>query len=372
MNKIIDSASLYYQEGSSDKVYHCTLEEIEVGHVVNFSYGRRGSSLTSGTKTTTPVGLDKAKSIFQKLVREKTSKGYQFNCNKSAPVFINVSANPCAIPPIICNLLNETEDPHEYLCSDDWHMQEKIDGVRFMLQRKGDTLTGYNRRGLAVPIPQFIVEELKDYCFDFILDGELLMEKFYCFDLIQAKDWSLRGSGFQDRYFALNNLFAWDCLNHIRLVPVVTTYVEKKNLMAQIEMAGLEGVVFKKADALYTSGRPASGGNYLKYKFTKTCTCLVDGVNDKRSVSLALLSPTKDGERLVDAGNVTIPVNHAIPEIGSIVEVRYLYAFRESGRLYQPVYLGKRTDLTNDACTTHQLKYKTVVEQEEEAELTTV
>ncbi|MEO7101038.1 MAG: hypothetical protein ABI162_16905 [Luteolibacter sp.] len=39
--------------------------------------------------------------------------------------------------------------------------------------------------------------------------------------------------------------------------------------------------------------------------------------------------------------------------------VRYLYAFRESGSLYQPVYLGRRDDVPQTDCTTDQLKYKT-------------
>ena len=41
-----------------------------------------------------------------------------------------------------------------------------------------------------------------------------------------------------------------------------------------------------------------------------------------------------------------------------MVEVRYLYAFRERGSIYQPVYLGERSDIPADDCTVDQLKYK--------------
>ena len=41
-----------------------------------------------------------------------------------------------------------------------------------------------------------------------------------------------------------------------------------------------------------------------------------------------------------------------------MVEVRYLYAFRESGVLFQPVYLGIRTDITQADCVASQLKFK--------------
>jgi bifunctional non-homologous end joining protein LigD len=49
----------------------------------------------------------------------------------------------------------------------------------------------------------------------------------------------------------------------------------------------------------------------------------------------------------VSVGNVTIPVNFDIPRVGSVVEVRYLYAY-PGGSLYQPVYLGARTDVDVD------------------------
>lgn len=66
-----------------------------------------------------------------------------------------------------------------------------------------------------------------------------------------------------------------------------------------------------------------------------------------------------DGKgRSAPAGNVTIPPNHAIPQMGTVVEVRYLYAHRESGAVYQPVYLGPRDDILVEDCMVDQLKYK--------------
>ena len=59
----------------------------------------------------------------------------------------------------------------------------------------------------------------------------------------------------------------------------------------------------------------------------------------------------------VEVGNVTIPANKDIPKEGQIVEVRYLYAYR-GGSLFQPTYLGPRTDVLKDECTFSQLKYK--------------
>ena len=57
-------------------------------------------------------------------------------------------------------------------------------------------------------------------------------------------------------------------------------------------------------------------------------------------------------------GNVTIPPNHTAPESGNVVEIRYLYAFPDSGRLFQPAYLGARDDIPPEECTVGQLEFK--------------
>ena len=113
-----------------------------------------------------------------------------------------------------------------------------------------------------------------------------------------------------------------------------------------------EGVVFKRIGAPYVPGRPASGGTQLKYKFTRTATCAVLAVNDKRSIQLAIAHQGV----LQFVGNVTIQPNFDIPKSGSLVEVRYLYAY-PNGSLYQPIYLGPRLDL--DTADEHSsLKFK--------------
>jgi bifunctional non-homologous end joining protein LigD len=112
-----------------------------------------------------------------------------------------------------------------------------------------------------------------------------------------------------------------------------------------------------------TAGRPNSGGDWLKFKFTESASCCMLEVNSgKRSVRMGLLDTSKrtdviKGQPMISVGNVTIPPNHEVPAAGDIVEVEYLYAYK-GGSIYQPVYHGKRTDLDINACTTDQLKYK--------------
>ena len=76
--ELVRHVRLEHRKGGSDKVYEVDLADVGGGdYVVNFRYGRRGSSLREGTKTKQPVGLQAAEQIFEKLVASKLSKGYE-------------------------------------------------------------------------------------------------------------------------------------------------------------------------------------------------------------------------------------------------------------------------------------------------------
>jgi predicted DNA-binding WGR domain protein len=74
--KLVRQARLFFQEGTSDKVYEIDLCESGDGFLVNFRYGRRGASLKEGTKTIFPVPLAEAEKVFAALQQEKRKKGY--------------------------------------------------------------------------------------------------------------------------------------------------------------------------------------------------------------------------------------------------------------------------------------------------------
>ncbi len=75
--KLIKQTELIFQGGTSDKVYEVDLCEVGPNqYVVNFRYGRRGSTLKEGTKTALPVAHAKAEQVFDKLVASKVKKGY--------------------------------------------------------------------------------------------------------------------------------------------------------------------------------------------------------------------------------------------------------------------------------------------------------
>jgi bifunctional non-homologous end joining protein LigD len=119
---------------------------------------------------------------------------------------------------------------------------------------------------------------------------------------------------------------------------VLETADDKRQQFHRLRLIRAEGVVFKRANSPYEPGRPNSGGDHLKFKFTANATCFVRKINSRRSVEIGMEG---DNGEIVGIGNVTIPVNHEIPGEGDLLNVRYLYAFR-GGSLYQPVYMGSR------------------------------
>jgi bifunctional non-homologous end joining protein LigD len=143
-------------------------------------------------------------------------------------------------------------------------------------------------------------------------------------------------------------------------VQTATVPADKERLFRHLQAGKKEGAVFKRLDAPYTPGRPNSGGTQRKHKFYATCSAVVSKVNDKRSVELQLLN----GKRWIPVGNVTIPANFNVPAVAEVVDVRFLYAFRESNALYQPVYLGPRKDVEQHECVLCQLKYKSTGEED--------
>jgi bifunctional non-homologous end joining protein LigD len=72
----MESITLYFRSGPSDKVYQASIRPKDTGYLVHFAYGRRGSTLNTGSKTPVPVDYPIAKDIYDRLVREKMAKGY--------------------------------------------------------------------------------------------------------------------------------------------------------------------------------------------------------------------------------------------------------------------------------------------------------
>lgn len=348
-----ESVTLYYREGSSDKVYQASIEPRDHNFVVNFAYGRRGSTMQTGSKTADPVDFDTAKHIYDKLVREKTAKGYTPGLNGKP---YTASDKEQRVTNILPQLLNPIEEPQALKLLDDsaYWLQQKFDGRRVLIRVQDGIVTGINRSGLVIGLPESIVESAQALGKSCVIDGEAIGDRYFAFDLPVFNNVDYRRKSYAQRLETLTRLIG-SGQGAIDIVETAQTSVEKKTLLRRLMQEKAEGAVFKRHDSSYVAGRPSSGGSQLKFKFYATATCIVAKANSgKRSIALELIGAA--GER-VSVGNVTIPPSVKVPSSGALVEIRYLYAYPH-GSLYQPVYLGVRDDLTPEACSISQLKYK--------------
>lgn len=346
--------TLYFKQGSSDKIYQAEIKQVDGGYLVLFSYGKRGQALRSGSKTATPVESAKALKIFNSLIKSKTAKGYS---EGESGTLYEATDKENKVSGVQCQLLNPiNEEQAMTLClNDDYCAQSKHDGERRLIKRTENTVQGINRKGLYVGLSSVIADSAKRLnSNDYIIDGEDMGDILIAFDLLRYDGNDIRHLQYHERYVLLKEMVSLSSNDVIRVTKTTYTIDDKKRLFSHLKDSNHEGIVFKRLDSVWSAGRPNSGGNQLKYKFFEECSVIVDKINDgKRSVSFYAY----DGITKVSLGNVTIPVNKKIPLPGSFIEVKYLYLLH-GGHLYQPIYLKERTDLDESDCSITQLKYK--------------
>ena len=370
------SISLYFKEGTSDKIYKAELVKQIGGWVVNYSYGRRGTALKTGTKTPNPLEYEKALKIYTKLVNDKTGEGYlEGDENVAATATaktpgdilagmsaVNLKADT-GLRPQLLNEISEYE-VEKYINDPNWCAQEKFDGKRRMMIKEGIKVTATNRKGLVVIPSARISSGVAQLPDDVILDGEDMGEYMVIFDILKLGAKDLTKEGFITRDEALKKIIPYKKSSIENTDPLRTVYTaytagEKRMLFDKLKRTNAEGIVFKQIKSKYVPGRPNSYGYQLKFKFVKTASFIVTAVSEvKRSISVSVYN--KEGV-LTDVGSVTVYPNQIIPRIGTIVEVRYLYFFK-GGSIYQPVLLGtgnvERDDIDAEACLITQLKIK--------------
>jgi bifunctional non-homologous end joining protein LigD len=349
----VRTVALFYREGSSDKEYRVQLDEVAGGFTVTGYNGRRGAALTAQPKTKGPVTRNEADVIFDRLVAQKKTKGYTGEQGGTPYAGGDLAGRKTDLLPqllnaVSCAVAESLLDDHRY------GLMFKADGERVMARKVDSAVTGVNRKGLERPLPVGLVDALASAPCDFILDGELVGERYFVFDAIEAFGRDLRADAFAERYAAAVKIAHVVLGQAVEVIPLHSD--GKAEAFRRYQRENREGVVFKMFAAPYNVGRPECGGPALKHKFVETASAIVSGHNEKRSVSLVLLDD-EGVERSV--GNVTVKANQEVPSVRSIVEIRYLYAY-EGGSLCQPELIAVRGDISADECTLSQLKYKVV------------
>ena len=233
--------------------------------------------------------------------------------------------------------------------------QEKLDGKRLMLRKEGSVVTGINRKGLMVSVPENIVCEAQRLPCDCLLDGEAVGDTLHVFDLLESAGIDHRKYPYVDRLSLLAGLIPTGS-TAIQAVYTAHTVREKTRLYANLREQFKEGIVLKNLTGSYSPGK-TSGSDQMKYKFIESASFVVTLVHSDQTQasSLGLYAQSE----IVDAGNVTIPPNHDIPKAGdgSWKCVTSTPSARV-GPSTSPATLGEREDIEPAECTTSQLKYR--------------
>lgn len=359
-----ESINLFFTTGNSDKVYNASLSPASEGWTVDYEYGRRDSPLRAGSKTPSPLNYEDAKKAFDALVQSKTSKGYTqeesgnaFAGSKSLEDIMNFQPQ----------LLNSIKEDDIHVVFKTWSklsMQIKHDGERRCVFIANNTVEAANRKGLRTELQPIVYDALvklqQQGLTNTIVDCEDLGASLVIFDVLSYKGDVMTEATFSQRSIVLSALHQQILDANLKNVIHVDVSVDAQSIedirrfVASAKDKHAEGVVLRDSDAVYTAGRPSSGGSALKLKFVERATLRVAGISStKRSIGLQGL----DGPDWVNVGNCSIPSNHSIPLVGELVEIEYLYAY-QGGSIYQPVYRGTRTDVEAKDAVTAQLKYK--------------
>ena len=295
MNAVLDTPqteriTLYYREGSSDKVYQAAIEPKGDLFVVNFAYGRRGATLQTGTKTPTPVEYDSAKSAYDKLVGEKKAKGYTRRPGRHAlPAHGQRGAgdrHPAPVAQSDRRAGGQTAAQGSSLC--------RPGEVRWPPDA-GSEARGRDSR----PQPQGPVDWAARNGVPrgpgHLQRTSSSMASAWATSCMPSTCWN----GMAKITGCIRISVVWSSLSRIlgrpdsraiRLAETATDPANKERLFRHLQAEKREGVVFKRLDAPYIPGRPNSGGTQLKHKFYATCSAVVSKINDKRSVELRLLN----------------------------------------------------------------------------------
>lgn len=209
--KEAEAVELYFQQGSSDKVYHLQLEGGQEQWSVNAQWGRRGSALQSDTKVGS-IAYEEAKCVYDRIIREKTGKGYriaQATTNSNTPISVglpSVKEHSGHAP----ELLTPIEEPEalQLVLAASWWFQQKFDGRRLAIQKTDGQYSGINKLGQLIPIDFRLMKCLElVQAQAFLVDGEITDSRFHLWDLLSINGTDLRIQPYEIRYARLGLVF---------------------------------------------------------------------------------------------------------------------------------------------------------------------
>lgn len=301
--------------------------------------------------------------------------------------------------PMLCTSAPCTPETIERLQGNHW-WELKVDGVRGIMAVNAGTVKLTNRNGVDITsrYPELVTAALAKFGPDarLILDGEIaatddrnlpsfkltakrdrqqnlaiiaaLAERspvtFYAFDLLYQDGVDLRRSPWSMRSGLLAGVIA-DTPQHDRIVRNLGS-ADGARLMEMVRLLKLEGLVAKRTDSPYESGRRSQ---WVKIKPTQTASFIVTGTTPgsgtrQETFGALCLAVVDENGALVNCGEVGSgftqrdlrEVLTALLDGGDlIIEVEF-QEYTVDGSLRFPVFRGIRTDLTRADANRDQLE----------------
>jgi bifunctional non-homologous end joining protein LigD len=224
-----------------------------------------------------------------------------------------------------------------YITNDRYSGQQKLDGHRVLTEVVAGVVRPFNRAGDIRPayLPQAIARCLQDTLTGhWILDGELIGDTYWVFDLLQALGVVTPDTPCAHRLHVLEEFFTvWQPPSCIQVVPRAVDEASKIALIRKVFDSGGEGIILRDTTRAYHPGRRTS--DILKAKFISDADCVVIQTKHDGKDNL-VLGIYNDAGRLVEVGHCTaLSGNGMDARQGDVVTVQYLY-MTDDHRLYQP------------------------------------
>ncbi len=161
--------------------------------------------------------------------------------------------------------------------SDRWIFEKKFDGHRWIAVRRGDTVKLFTRRGIEVNDPHVVAALRMQEPENFVVDGEYVAGQFggtedhgyQVFDIVSLEGESVTKLSTVERRALLTERFI-----EIGVVQLSEVHTDGATLFDYALACGWEGIMAKRADAPYVSGRSR---NWLKVKTRQRQELVIGG-----------------------------------------------------------------------------------------------
>lgn len=244
--------------------------------------------------------------------------------------------------------------------------QEKHNGDRRLVEKQGDRIIDWNRKGeRGKGLSPEIIEALKRHpLHQFVIDCEFIgkgihQSKLHVFDALHLGDYTVATEKYRTRLDYVHASF--DGFNSL-IVPIQTAFTpeEKVALFERLQKEFAEGLVMKDLNAPYRQSNKQGTLRFnYKYKFVKTLDAVVIGDSTERdekgmlknSVRLGLYTPNGYLKDICGATKKSA----FVLKPGDVVEIAYLCG-TENLDVVEPRIVGKpRDDKRANECTIDQI-----------------